>query len=97
MQLIKLCFSLSNLISEANTTQESNEAGSDWKGGGGGRSGVLRTPLSANVPMQNIGKVKFDPPKVPVIFVLGNSVNNNNHLPIVNCKRKKSLIQRWTR
>ncbi|XP_050082037.1 adenylate kinase isoenzyme 5 isoform X2 [Anopheles aquasalis] len=45
----------------------------DWKGGGdqGSRSAVVRTPTSASNGMQNTGKVKFDPPKVPVIFVLG--------------------------
>ncbi|XP_052867793.1 adenylate kinase isoenzyme 5 [Anopheles cruzii] len=44
----------------------------DWKGGGqGSRSTAVRTPRSANNGMQNVGKVKFDPPKVPVIFVLG--------------------------
>ena len=45
----------------------------DWKGGGpSSRSAVVRTPKSAITGMQNTGKVKFDPPKVPVIFVLGN-------------------------
>ncbi|XP_053675840.1 uncharacterized protein LOC128726079 [Anopheles nili] len=44
----------------------------DWKGGGpSSRSAVVRTPRSAIAGMQNTGKVKFDPPKVPVIFVLG--------------------------
>ncbi|XP_052897678.1 uncharacterized protein LOC128304524 [Anopheles moucheti] len=44
----------------------------DWKGGGPStRSAVVRTPKSAITGMQNTGKVKFDPPKVPVIFVLG--------------------------
>ncbi|XP_035909092.1 adenylate kinase isoenzyme 5 isoform X5 [Anopheles stephensi] len=44
----------------------------DWKGGGPStRSAVVRTPKSAIAGMQNTGKVKFDPPKVPVIFVLG--------------------------
>lgn len=26
----------------------------------------------SNMPLENTGKVKFDPPSVPVIFVLGN-------------------------
>ncbi|XP_058123815.1 uncharacterized protein LOC131281586 [Anopheles ziemanni] len=44
----------------------------DWKGGGpSSRSAVVRTPRSAINGMQNTGKVKFDPPKVPVIFILG--------------------------
>lgn len=58
-------------ISEANTSaQETNES-TDWKGGGGQNSANVRTPASGTFPMQNLGKVKFDPPKVPVIFVLG--------------------------
>lgn len=47
----------------------------DWKGGGGqnGSQIITRSPKSANIPpqMANIGKVKFQPPNVPVIFVLG--------------------------
>lgn len=68
---------------KGNTTQEGDE--SDWKGGGGRgddpsqrRSAIVRSPtLGGGSPtangggMQNNGKVKFDPPKVPVIFVLG--------------------------
>lgn len=61
---------------EANTAaQDHDDPVNEWKGGGAGaqnRSGnAVRTPLSGNFPMQNLGKVKFDPPKVPVIFVLG--------------------------
>ncbi|XP_049548388.1 uncharacterized protein LOC125959605 [Anopheles darlingi] len=58
-------------------TEKNNSASDiedpDWKGGGGqgSRSAVVRTPMSASNGMQNTGKVKFDPPKVPVIFVLG--------------------------
>ncbi|XP_041775317.1 uncharacterized protein LOC121595418 isoform X2 [Anopheles merus] len=57
-------------------TEKNNSASDiedpDWKGGGpSSRSAVVRTPKSAITGMQNTGKVKFDPPKVPVIFVLG--------------------------
>ncbi|XP_055641967.1 uncharacterized protein LOC129778854 isoform X2 [Toxorhynchites rutilus septentrionalis] len=62
------------------STQEVDE--SDWKGGGRGgvsRSAIVRSPTlgrgsptnGAGNGMHNTGKVKFDPPKVPVIFVLG--------------------------
>ncbi|XP_065080427.1 uncharacterized protein LOC135703233 isoform X2 [Ochlerotatus camptorhynchus] len=64
---------------KSNTTQEVDE--SDWKGGGRGgdtRSAIARSPtlgggspINAGAGMHNTGKVKFDPPKVPVIFVLG--------------------------
>lgn len=48
-------------------------ATTDWKGGGRIRSQppITRTPKSGNAQIQNIGKVKFVAPKVPVIFVLG--------------------------
>ncbi|XP_055678396.1 adenylate kinase isoenzyme 5 isoform X2 [Lutzomyia longipalpis] len=60
------------LDTEANSAaQDAEDVGADWKGGGRRRSTMLHTPLSGNFPMQNAGKVKFDPPKVPVIFVLG--------------------------
>ena len=59
------------ISTEANTAaQETEERGADWKGGGE-RSVIAQTPSSANMIMHNAGKVKFDPPKVPVIFVLG--------------------------
>ncbi|XP_037051697.1 adenylate kinase isoenzyme 5 isoform X3 [Bradysia coprophila] len=59
------------LDTEANSAaQESDDPGNEWKGGGE-RSATSRILSSANLPMQNAGKVKFDPPKVPVIFVLG--------------------------
>ena len=45
----------------------------EWKGGGGrqGTQIITRSPKSGNQKMANIGKVKFQPPSVPVIFVLG--------------------------
>lgn len=62
-------------IAESNTSaQETEDSATAWKGGGASReqrSAIIRTPKSGNYQMQNIGKVKFDPPKVPVIFVLG--------------------------
>lgn len=44
----------------------------EWKGGGRqGTQIITRSPRSGNQKMANIGKVKFQPPSVPVIFVLG--------------------------
>lgn len=57
-------------ILEANSTAPDSEE-AEWKGRGGeSRSGTSKASASGmNVP--NVGKVKFDPPSVPVIFVLG--------------------------
>lgn len=59
-----------SLFLEANSTAPDSEE-AEWKGRGGeSRSGTSKT--SANgMAVQNAGKVKFDPPSVPVIFVLG--------------------------
>lgn len=47
----------------------------EWKGGGRAGSQIItRSPKSGNQKMANIGKVKFQPPNVPVIFVLGELV-----------------------
>lgn len=47
----------------------------EWKGGGRAGSQIItRSPKSGNQKMANIGKVKFQPPNVPVIFVLGKPV-----------------------
>ncbi|XP_053696268.1 adenylate kinase isoenzyme 5 [Sabethes cyaneus] len=64
---------------KSNTVQEVEET--DWKGGGRGgdsRVAIVASPTHSGVggnrrgaAMQNVGKVKFDPPKVPVIFILG--------------------------
>lgn len=52
-------------LAEEQTMQE-------WKGGGRAGSQIItRSPKSGNQKMANIGKVKFQPPNVPVIFVLG--------------------------
>ena len=42
-----------------------------------GEAGLLSTPPNGQFPMQNVGPVKFEPPTVPVIFVLGkfNKIN----------------------
>lgn len=65
-------------FTEANSTApESDEA--EWKGRSGeSRSGTIKTPISENMPLANTGKVKFDPPSVPVIFVLGNHKRKYN-------------------
>lgn len=43
----------------------------EWRGGGQQGSQIItRSPKSGN-RMANVGKVKFQPPNVPVIFVLG--------------------------
>lgn len=62
---------------EANSTAiDSEEA--EWKGRGGGRRGsesrlgTART-TDSDMATANTGKVKFDVPSVPVIFVLGNN------------------------
>lgn len=34
-------------------------------------AGILATPPGGRFPMQNVGTVNFEPPTVPVIFVLG--------------------------
>lgn len=61
---------LFHIIVEANTaSQEADESATDWKGGGS-HSGA-QTGRTADSSMNDAGKVKFDPPKVPVIFVLG--------------------------
>lgn len=75
-----MCFSVS--FAESNTsTQEPDESGSgtDWKGGGqrnhgqviNNREEMTQTPIGGAPGITNAGKVKFDTPKVPVIFVLG--------------------------
>jgi len=44
----------------------------EWKGGGRTESQIItRSPKSGKAQMANVGKVKFQTPNVPVIFVLG--------------------------
>lgn len=68
-------------FAEANTAaQDSEGPRTDWKGGGSGadrpdsvvaaQSAINNTHANSDA-MHNPGKVKFEPPKVPVIFVLG--------------------------
>lgn len=48
--------------------EESNvRATGRWRG----EAGLLATPPDGQFPKQNVGAVKFEIPKVPVIFVLG--------------------------
>ncbi|XP_052851693.1 adenylate kinase isoenzyme 5 isoform X2 [Drosophila gunungcola] len=71
------------LDTDASAAQDTGEQGNDWsltRNRNGQNAGDLEAAAaggrfgSANVgaiDMQNAGKIKFDPPKVPVIFVLG--------------------------
>ncbi|KYN05034.1 hypothetical protein ALC62_04022 [Cyphomyrmex costatus] len=36
-----------------------------------GEAGLLATPPGGHFPKQNVGPIKFEIPKIPVIFVLG--------------------------
>lgn len=54
-------------FAEANSSAVDPEE-SEWKDS---RS-ENRSATASNMPLENTGKVKFDPPTVPVIFVLGN-------------------------
>lgn len=70
-------------LSESNTaTQDHEGTNTDWKGGGGGatiiREEMSKTPFGMQSAVQNAGKVKFDPPKVPVIFILGEKSHVKN-------------------
>jgi len=48
--------------------EESDARGTGrWRG----EAGLLATPPDGHFPKQNVGPVKFEVPKVPVIFVLG--------------------------
>ncbi|KAM7352482.1 uncharacterized protein ACRADG_004978 isoform 2-T2 [Cochliomyia hominivorax] len=66
------------LDTDASAAQDTGEQGNEWNrtqnqnsaSGGGGRVGVGSANTNV-IDMQNAGKIKFDTPKVPVIFVLG--------------------------
>lgn len=62
-------------FSDASAAQDTGEQGDEWNRTQNPNSARdARAAGSANVnaiDMQNAGKIKFDPPKVPVIFVLG--------------------------
>ncbi|XP_019891646.1 adenylate kinase isoenzyme 5 isoform X2 [Musca domestica] len=66
------------LDTDASAAQDTGEQGNEWNrttqnqnsaSAGGGR--LVASPNINATDMQNVGKIKFDPPKVPVIFVLG--------------------------
>ncbi|XP_034667922.1 adenylate kinase isoenzyme 5 isoform X1 [Drosophila subobscura] len=70
------------LDTDASAAQDTGEPGNDWnhtRNRNGQNSGDLEAAAIASgattnvvgIDMQNAGKIKFDPPKVPVIFVLG--------------------------
>ncbi|XP_002036291.2 adenylate kinase isoenzyme 5 isoform X3 [Drosophila sechellia] len=71
------------LDTDASAAQDTGEPGNDWnltRNRNGQNAGDLEAAAAAGrlgstnvgaIDMQNAGKIKFDPPKVPVIFVLG--------------------------
>ncbi|KPU74219.1 uncharacterized protein Dana_GF22148, isoform C [Drosophila ananassae] len=71
------------LDTDATAAQDTGEQGNDWnhtRNRNGPNAGDLEAAAAAGhlastniggIDMQNAGKIKFDPPKVPVIFVLG--------------------------
>ncbi|XP_022230854.2 adenylate kinase isoenzyme 5 isoform X2 [Drosophila obscura] len=75
------------LDTDASAAQDTGEPGNDWnhtRNRNGQNSGDMEaaavaaaaaaasgTTNAVAIDMQNAGKIKFDPPKVPVIFVLG--------------------------
>ncbi|XP_059220923.1 adenylate kinase isoenzyme 5 isoform X4 [Stomoxys calcitrans] len=64
-----------NFEIDASAAQDTGEQGNEWNRTQNQNSANAgRIAGSANInatDMQNVGKIKFDPPKVPVIFVLG--------------------------
>uniref|UniRef100_A0A1I8Q1Y0 Adenylate kinase isoenzyme 5 n=1 Tax=Stomoxys calcitrans TaxID=35570 RepID=A0A1I8Q1Y0_STOCA len=62
-------------VKDASAAQDTGEQGNEWNRTQNQNSANAgRIAGSANInatDMQNVGKIKFDPPKVPVIFVLG--------------------------
>lgn len=88
-----LSSALNNSLSSPSHSTEANvsaqeEGAEGWKGGEGGvgsrRGSRLGTSESGQFPMQNGGRVKFDPPKVPVIFVLGMFRSTRIFYPLVD-------------
>ncbi|EDW76200.2 uncharacterized protein Dwil_GK14788, isoform B [Drosophila willistoni] len=69
------------LDTDASAAQDTGEPGNDWNHTRNQNGHRTNTDLEAGrlgsttnvgaIDMQNAGKIKFDPPKVPVIFVLG--------------------------
>ncbi|KAH8293276.1 hypothetical protein KR018_006724, partial [Drosophila ironensis] len=72
-----------SIFADASAAQDTGEQGNDWshtRNRNGQNAGDLEAVAGAGhlgttnigaMDMQNGGKIKFDPPKVPVIFVLG--------------------------
>ncbi|XP_076670567.1 adenylate kinase isoenzyme 5 [Andrena cerasifolii] len=56
---------------QQNGSQVFEEADARSAGKWRGEAGLLATPPNGSFPQQNVGPVKFEVPKVPVIFVLG--------------------------
>ncbi|XP_003698184.1 adenylate kinase isoenzyme 5 isoform X1 [Apis florea] len=56
---------------QQNGSQVFEEADARSAGKWRGEAGLLSTPPNGYFPQQNVGSVKFEVPKVPVIFVLG--------------------------
>ncbi|XP_067621768.1 uncharacterized protein [Eurosta solidaginis] len=61
------------LDTDASAAQDTGEQGNDWSRirNSNSANGRIDTANSVVIDMPNAGKIKFDPPKVPVIFVLG--------------------------
>ncbi|XP_028898851.1 adenylate kinase isoenzyme 5 isoform X2 [Zeugodacus cucurbitae] len=61
------------LDTDASAAQDTGEQGNDWSHirNQNSANGRIGTGNMVAIDMQNAGKIKFDPPKVPVIFVLG--------------------------
>ncbi|XP_073823056.1 uncharacterized protein isoform X1 [Musca autumnalis] len=66
------------LDTDASAAQDTGEQGNEWNrttqnqnSAGAGVGRLVASPNINATDMQNVGKIKFDPPKVPVIFVLG--------------------------
>lgn len=58
-------------LDQQNGSQVFEDSNAQSVGKWRGEAGLLSTPPNGRFPTQNIGPVKFEPPTVPVIFVLG--------------------------
>ncbi|KAK1136890.1 hypothetical protein K0M31_001421 [Melipona bicolor] len=61
----------SGVVHQQNGSQVFEEADARSAGKWRGEAGLLSTPPNGYFPQQNVGAIKFEVPKVPVIFVLG--------------------------
>jgi len=59
------------ILDQQNGSQMFEENDARTTGRWRGEAGLLATPPDGHFPKQNIGPVKFEIPKIPVIFVLG--------------------------